>query len=252
MSVNYSFHAGGDEPLSFQTLPQCPDQLHIAGYLDSAVTFMTDVLLPRGQSTVMGAGQGSLHDLMENVLTIWDQLCEHLGHSRSSNPDVFFDLFDCLTMQLQKSKARDKIDDDDNCMKDFKNFMVFTGRMMEYETSGDRTKFLEDNCMTYTLGNMDENEHNFIIEMENNSIMRRFCILGAGNQIALVPEHTEIGDVIAIVKGGPVPLVLRQMPEGVVNRSAAYELIGDAYIPGMMLGEVVQKQGFVWNQIVLL
>ena len=99
---------------------------------------------------------------------------------------------------------------------------------------------------------MDEDEHNFIVKLEENSTRRRFCILGAEKQIALVLEHIEVGDVIAIVKGGPVPLVLRQMPEGVVNGSAAYELIGDAFVPGMMLGEVVQKQGFAWNQIVLL
>lgn len=252
ISGYHRFHAGGDEPLSFQTVPQCSDQLHMAGYLDSAVTFMTDALLPRRQFTTMGAGRDSRHDLLENVLTIWDQLCRHLGHSRLSNTYVFFYLFDCLTMQLQKFKDKGKLDDDDNQMKDFKNFMVFTTRMMEYETSGDRTKYLEDNRMAYSVENMNEDEHNFIVKMEENSTRRRFCILGAEKQIALVPEHTVLGDVIAIVKGGPVPLVLRQMPEGVVDGSAAYELIGDAYIPGMMLGEVMQKEGFAWNRIVLL
>ncbi|KAJ8106738.1 hypothetical protein OPT61_g9341 [Boeremia exigua] len=254
ISVNYNFRAGGDEPMSFQTLPQCPDQLHITGYLDSSVTFMTDALRPRRQSTAMGAGQDSRHDLMENVLTSWDQLCAHLGHTRTSKTDVFFDIFDCMTMQLRNFRAEDKTNhlDAEKYSEDFQNFMVFVGRMMEYETSGDRAKYLQDSSMAYSIENMDENEHNFIVMMETNSLMRRFCYIGAGDQIALVPEHTEIGDVIAVVRGGPVPLVLRRMPEGVVDGSAAYELIGDAYVPGMMRGEVVKKEGFEWNQIVLL
>lgn len=189
-----------------------------------------------------------MHDLCENVLIIWDQLCEQLGKSRF---DINWELFDGLTMQSQKFEARGKLDSDSD-ITELKNFMTFLARLMQYEVSGNRARFLEDNRSLCALEYVDEKERDFVVRLDRNTMQRRFCILSAENRIALVPNHTEIGDGLASIKGGSVPLVLRQVPEDAVEDGKAYEIIGDAYVSGLMMGEVMQKDGFVWDKIVLL
>lgn len=49
--------------------------------------------------------------------------------------------------------------------------------------------------------------------------------------IGLVPRSTQVGDYIAVFKGGRVPLVIRQ-------RGLKWQLIGDCYVHGIMRGEV--------------
>lgn len=58
----------------------------------------------------------------------------------------------------------------------------------------------------------------------------RRLIRTKGGYLGLVPETAEIGDVIAICQGGRVPLTLRPHGEN-------FQLVGDAYVHGMMLGE---------------
>ncbi len=234
--------------MSVQLLSQCPDQLHIEGYLDSAVVYMTDAFVPRRHHHTMGGGQNSMPDLWENVLTVWDQLGKRLGKRRK---DVCLELFDCLTMQAQRWEESIKMTSESEG-KDLRNFLAFMARMYQYESSGDRDKFLKDNRWVYAVENMDEEERDFVVAVEKNTMRRCFCLFGAENRIALVPDHAEIGDRLAILKGGPVPLVLRQLPEGAVEDAKAYEIVGDAYVSGMMTGEVLQSDGFAWEQIVLL
>ena len=49
-------------------------------------------------------------------------------------------------------------------------------------------------------------------------------------RLALVPEGSCVGDMIALCKGGSVPLVLRRHPDG-------FQLIGESYVHGVMNGE---------------
>lgn len=60
--------------------------------------------------------------------------------------------------------------------------------------------------------------------------------LGRGENgfLVLLPEEAEVGDRIALVKGGRVPLVLRR-DEGVGE--GGYRLVGEAYVHGVMDGE---------------
>jgi hypothetical protein len=52
--------------------------------------------------------------------------------------------------------------------------------------------------------------------------------------LGLVPDNIERGDIIVILRGGPVPYILRP------KRSGAYTLIDECYIYGMMHGEKLQ------------
>lgn len=61
---------------------------------------------------------------------------------------------------------------------------------------------------------------------------RRIAITEAGRK-CLVHFKAEAGDAIAIVHGCPVPLILRARPDD------KYALVGEAYVEGIMNGEVV-------------
>jgi hypothetical protein len=78
--------------------------------------------------------------------------------------------------------------------------------------------------------------------------------------IGWAPEQCKKGDVVAVLAGGKVPYVLR--PEASSNPSEEsgdsrkyYSVLGDAYIRGIMDGEVVAKledRGGNWEEIVLV
>lgn len=65
------------------------------------------------------------------------------------------------------------------------------------------------------------------------SIMRVFIGLG--------PDHAQKGDIVAIFHGGYVPFVLRPVPLSKDRRMGCYEIVGQAYMYGMMDGE------FMWT-----
>jgi hypothetical protein len=78
--------------------------------------------------------------------------------------------------------------------------------------------------------------------------------------VGWAPEQCKKGDVVAVLAGGKVPYVLR--PEASLNPSEEsgdsrkyYSVLGDAYIRGIMDGEVVtelEDRGGNWEEIVLV
>lgn len=53
-----------------------------------------------------------------------------------------------------------------------------------------------------------------------------------GDYLALVPANAQKGDSVALLAGGPVPCILRQK-----QIESRWELVGDAYVHGIMYGE---------------
>lgn len=77
---------------------------------------------------------------------------------------------------------------------------------------------------------------------------RRYCLL-SDKSAGLVPEHSEIGDIVCVVQGARVPYVIR--PKAVTeDGTQTYELVGECYIGGLMKGEV-QHMGLEFEEIVL-
>ena len=68
----------------------------------------------------------------------------------------------------------------------------------------------------------------------------RFVVTKKGF-VGVVPKLAATGDVIAVLKGGQVPFVLRESE----TRSGAFRLVGECYIHGMMNGEGLALQGVV-------
>ena len=73
---------------------------------------------------------------------------------------------------------------------------------------------------------------------------RRRCVTSRGF-LGQVPLHAQVGDTIVILMGSAVPFLLRP-------RQARYQLIGQAYIHGVMMGEALQFDHLVEEAFELL
>ncbi|KAK1674168.1 heterokaryon incompatibility protein-domain-containing protein [Colletotrichum godetiae] len=71
---------------------------------------------------------------------------------------------------------------------------------------------------------------------------RRFSRTTAG-RLCLVPREAKVGDSVCLLLGSEVPFVIRP------TRSGMYELIGDAYVSGIMDGEAVASGEYTQAEI---
>ncbi|KAI3318140.1 hypothetical protein HD806DRAFT_549483 [Xylariaceae sp. AK1471] len=71
----------------------------------------------------------------------------------------------------------------------------------------------------------------------------RFVVTEKG-YVGVAPNLAQIGDVIAILKGGSVPFILRKSVESL----GAFRLVGDCYIHGIMHGEGLLLEEVVENE----
>ena len=78
---------------------------------------------------------------------------------------------------------------------------------------------------------------------------RKFFTSGEHGLIGLCPDTARVGDVVCILLGGEVPYVLRtfggepvkQADVNLIIKSRHFELVGEAYVHGIMDGESVSK-----------
>ena len=65
--------------------------------------------------------------------------------------------------------------------------------------------------------------------------------------IGLAPPGTQIGDKVCVLLGGRTPFILREQSPVIVapkpNKGPMYTLLGDAYVEGMMNGEIISMKG---------
>lgn len=93
-------------------------------------------------------------------------------------------------------------------------------------------------------------EHNDEIDLIDVSIgrwaaRRRFCVTKEGHY-GWVPEISELGDVIFVIRGARVPFVLRR------QGGSQHLLIGEAWVQGFMEGEALEKGNGIWGEIEIL
>lgn len=74
-------------------------------------------------------------------------------------------------------------------------------------------------------------------ELIQYALGRRFVITKSGH-FGLAPPAAEVGDKIALIQGADVPFVIRKTQN-------AFELVGEAYIDGMMDGKVMDQ----WQRV---
>jgi hypothetical protein len=73
-------------------------------------------------------------------------------------------------------------------------------------------------------------------ELQNRYTLHRRMAKTSQGYIGLAPCATEVGDSVAICKGSSVPLILRK-----AKKSAAWQVVGDAYVHGAMQGELCKE-----------
>ncbi|KAF9467034.1 heterokaryon incompatibility protein-domain-containing protein [Collybia nuda] len=83
----------------------------------------------------------------------------------------------------------------------------------------------------------------YLVRMGDTHNSRLF--LSDMGYVGLVPVNAEVGDLICILFGASVPLVLRRKIDG------RYQLIGEAYVYGIMDGEFLKKENVVSEDFVL-
>jgi hypothetical protein len=68
--------------------------------------------------------------------------------------------------------------------------------------------------------------------------------------LGLAPNDARIGDCVAVLAGGRVPYILRNRRKIDGSQSGSWELIGDAYVHGIMDGEAMKSsdKGFIFIQ----
>jgi len=88
------------------------------------------------------------------------------------------------------------------------------------------------------------NQKRLFQDLVTSSTHRRRCVTSAGF-IGQVPSLAQEDDVIVIPMGSAVPFVLRP-------RQARYQLIGQAYIHGVMMGEALQFNHLFNEEIELI
>ncbi|GJC99865.1 heterokaryon incompatibility protein [Colletotrichum higginsianum] len=76
---------------------------------------------------------------------------------------------------------------------------------------------------------------------------RRPFLMDSGH-LGLGGQSVEDGDGVWVVSGCPSPLVLREMPVSSVSGPFCYQLVGEAYVHGIMHGEAVDE-GARWEDI---
>ena len=98
----------------------------------------------------------------------------------------------------------------------------------------------------------------FILDVHRTTRLRRLCITSPLSKglMGLVHGKTEVSDQVWILPGANVPVILRPCSsiadgsQGCPNLQT-FELIGDAFVFGIMDGEAVQEDWFRPEQIVL-
>jgi hypothetical protein len=83
-----------------------------------------------------------------------------------------------------------------------------------------------------------------------SSLPYRLLLRTSAGHICLGPQSTAPGDVVFIVSGCPTPLVFRDMQGPSDTRNMM--LVGEAYVHGMMHGEALEREDFVWDEVSLV
>ena len=78
------------------------------------------------------------------------------------------------------------------------------------------------------------------------AIYRRFCLSQEG-RIGWVPDAAQPGDIISLMRGSPVPVIIRPSQQG-----NSYLMIGQCYIHGIMDGEAVARKEDQFQRIELV
>jgi hypothetical protein len=82
------------------------------------------------------------------------------------------------------------------------------------------------------------------------AVFKRFYI-SEGGYFGLCNRSARIGDEIHLLSSGCSPFVLRRDEGSNQNNSATFTFLGDTYMHGVMDGECLARDDFMWEEILI-
>jgi hypothetical protein len=237
------FRAGGDKPPpNTHFLERDKDQIVLSGLAFSTIVFKTSAFVPRSTDPTTNDSSGSLLDLYETIMLVMRELSTYLAVSVAA---TVMDLFYVVTLQSRRITDEDRKNPEGNqILQDLQLFRTFLGRIFHYSQLSHRDDI--------DFSSMPEEDMQFGQRVFNNTKGRSICVTKDDKRVGMVSDRAQIGDCLAIFDGVPVPLVLHEVAESATGTSGAYKMVGDAYITGVMQGELVQDHENVVGKITLV
>ena len=185
-----------------------------------------------------------MQDFFETLSKAANQLETHLEKNLA---ELLVDFFHVLTMQPQRHESLKRAlegDPDSEIVKDLRQFQILLVRLIKYSEIENHQE------QKIVFSGFPEEDRDYIQKVSANTVGRRFCVTSE-KRIGLVPEKVQVGDSLAAFLGADVPFVLRRAGDR-VEGFEAYTLVGDAYVDGVMRGEVIPDSPDGGKRIVLV
>lgn len=203
------YNACSNKPANFKTAPGI---LHIAGVIIDTIATTTTRRLGSYRKT-----RSYRNELLDDMYSIAHPVNENHHYTPQQTRKEAFWLTMCGGLQ---NWSEPHSTTSAHSVADFKPFESweewFRGPRTSYQTPDLRLRNVADAVSSVSKG-------------------RTFVVTQQG-RMAWVPKNSVVGDVVAVLTGGRVPVVLREL-EG------AYAVVGDAYVHGIMQGEGVKNAG---------
>lgn len=123
------------------------------------------------------------------------------------------------------------------------------GKAKESGNSGNGCPLPRESAMFVehvAAGSYEKQAASYIAALQDTVHGWRFVVTKNG-YVGVVPNMTKVGDVVAILKGGRVPFVLRRSGE----RDGAFRLVGECYVHCLMNGEGLSLPGIREGEFLL-
>ncbi|KAH8770898.1 heterokaryon incompatibility protein-domain-containing protein [Diaporthe sp. PMI_573] len=195
------------------------------------VTYGAQITRVKRTSCIFDNSEAWRHTSPETACEVWEQAFYPLIKSKTDPTELLYALSTLLT--AGKDWFGGIIQDREQHLADFLAFMYDPAMLIRrHPRPLLRYLFQPRTDLGLPIATKLGHAHSFQEAMRGACTRRRLVFTKDGH-VGLGPQVTEPGDVVCILKDAIMPLVLR--PEA--NRDS-FKLVGEAYIQGMMFGEI--------------
>lgn len=118
---------------------------------------------------------------------------------------------------------------------DWPEIYRYWAEVLEHRAATESGQRLDPQAIVHTDPDVAGDQVSTYDSSLENCYGRRFAITEKG-RLCWVPAYAEVGDEVFVPLGSQTPFLVRRQPEGV------FELVGEAYVQGVMWGEVLEGE----------
>lgn len=213
-----SYRACGRTRISAE-IDDIADRITLSGILVDRISYVSgNVLL------------SSFSPTKSNRCTLW--LKEHLDMIRNSDKYNIMDAVDVFWRTLTADAFAVYPPGPDESSVTALGQLLFLMNRIDMNVHGRKERVVIPG-----VEERDNEDNRWMSYFSRRTAERVFCMTEEG-YCGLLPPRSSVGDYVAVVRGGRVPLVLRGVP------GEPFKLLGEAYVHGLMNGEVVEGESF--------